>query len=113
LFVVVSQSVGSPDLVEGTRAARAAGARTVAIVNIAGSPVANATENVIDLGVGRERSVAATKSAIASMAACAPVADLAGNAALHSVLADLPERLMAAHRLEWSARDADGDLSRD
>lgn len=103
LFVVISQSGGSPDLVEATRAARAAGARTVAIVNVAGSPVADAAELVITLGAGTETSVAATKSVIASMAACAElVATIAEDHELINALDDLPARLLAAHALDWS-----------
>src|SRR5919201_701370 len=41
LFVVISQSGRSPDLVAATRSARAAGARTIAIVNATSSPVAD------------------------------------------------------------------------
>src|SRR5882757_7128968 len=46
LFIVISQSGRSPDLVEATMSARAAGARTIAIVNAATSPVADAAEFV-------------------------------------------------------------------
>src|SRR6478735_2217693 len=42
LFIVISQSGRSPDLVAATRSARTAGARTVAIVNAVSSPVAAA-----------------------------------------------------------------------
>ena len=103
LFVVISQSGGSPDLVEATRAARAGGARTVAIVNVSGSPVAEAAELVITLDAGVEKSVAATKSVIASMAACAElVAMIAKDFDLTEALADLPARLHAAYALDWT-----------
>src|SRR6201996_935916 len=69
LFIVISQSGRSPDLVAATRSARAAGARTIAIVNAAASPVADAAEFVIPIEAGREHSVAATKTVIGSMAA--------------------------------------------
>src|SRR6201987_5409446 len=42
LFIVISQSGRSPDLVAATESARASGARTVAIVNTLPSPVASA-----------------------------------------------------------------------
>jgi glucosamine--fructose-6-phosphate aminotransferase (isomerizing) len=104
MFVVISQSGGSPDLVAATRAARAAGARTIAIVNVADSPVARAAELVIALNCGIERSVAATKSVISSMAACAElVAALADDQALRTALDQLPARLAAAHALDWRA----------
>ena len=53
LFIVISQSGRSPDLVAATRSARAAGARTVAIVNAASSPVADAAEFVVPIEAGR------------------------------------------------------------
>ena len=62
LWITVSQSGGSPDLVESTQAARAAGALTVALTNAAGSPLAQAAEHHLDVHAGPERAVAATKS---------------------------------------------------
>src|ERR1700755_1772921 len=47
LFIVISQSGRSPDLVAATRSARALGGRTIAIVNSTASPVADAAEFVI------------------------------------------------------------------
>ena len=103
LFVVVSQSGGSSDLVAATTAARSAGARTLAIVNVMESPVAKAAELVLDIGAGPELSVAATKSVIASMAAAvALVAAWAEDAALEAALPRLPDRLAAAAALDWS-----------
>src|SRR5215475_10412098 len=69
LFIVVSQSGRSPDLVAATRSARQSGARTVAIVNAAPSPVADAAEFVVPIRAGAEQSVAATKTVIGSMVA--------------------------------------------
>lgn len=62
LWVAVSQSGGSPDLVESTTVARAAGALTVGITNSASSPLAQACEQHVDVMAGPERAVAATKS---------------------------------------------------
>ncbi len=108
LFVVVSQSGGSPDLVAATASARAAGARTLAIVNVADSPVARAADVVLDIGAGPELSVAATKSVIGSMAAAAAlVAAWAGDGALDAALQRLPARLAAAGGLDWSGLAAD------
>ena len=57
LFIVISQSGRSPDLVAATQSARASGARTVAIVNVVPSPVADAAEFVvpIEAGPGRDQ----------------------------------------------------------
>ena len=110
LFIVISQSGRSPDLVAATRSARDSGARTVAIVNAAESPVADAAEFVIPIEAGAEHSVAATKTVIGSMAAGAGlIAELAGDAALSSALDRLPERLRRALTLDWSA--VAGDLA--
>jgi len=103
LFIVISQSGQSPDLVAATRSARAAGARTVAIVNATSSPVANAAEFVVPIEAGSEHSVAATKTVIGSMAAGAElVAELTGDRALASAVDRLPERLNRALALDWS-----------
>ncbi|WP_245446745.1 SIS domain-containing protein [Bradyrhizobium sp. MOS002] len=102
LFIVISQSGRSPDLVAATRSARTAGARTIAIVNAASSPVADEAEFVIPIEAGREHSVAATKTVIGSMAAGAGlIAELAEDRILRSALERLPERLRRALALHW------------
>jgi glucosamine--fructose-6-phosphate aminotransferase (isomerizing) len=109
LFIVISQSGQSPDLVAATQSARASGARTVAIVNVVPSPVADVAEFVIPIEAGVEHSVAATKTVIGSMAAGAElIAELSGDATLRSALDRLPERLERAAALDWSA--VAGDL---
>jgi glucosamine--fructose-6-phosphate aminotransferase (isomerizing) len=103
LFIVISQSGRSPDLVAATKSARAAGARTIAVVNATSSPVAAAAEFVIPIEAGEEHSVAATKTVIGSMAAGAElIAELAEDQALRSALDRLPERLNRAFALDWS-----------
>ncbi len=62
LWIAVSQSGGSPDLVDSTTAARACGAMTLAVTNAASSPLAETSELHIDILAGPERAVAATKS---------------------------------------------------
>lgn len=111
LFIVISQSGRSPDLVAATESARASGARTVAIVNVVSSPVAKAAEFVIPIGAGPEHSVAATKTVIGSMAAGAElIAALAEDKPLSSALERLPERLQRAQALDW--REVSEDLAR-
>ena len=103
LFIVISQSGQSPDLVAATTSARATGACTIAIVNATSSPVAAAAEFVIPIEAGAEHSVAATKTMIGSMAAGAQlIAELAEDQALRSALDILPERLNRALSLDWS-----------
>ncbi len=102
LFIVISQSGRSPDLVEATKSARATGALTVAIVNARSSPVAEAAEFVIPIGAGAEHSIAATKTVIGSMAVgAALIAELAEDEALKRALDRLPERLNRALALDW------------
>lgn len=62
VWVSVSQSGGSPDLVEATEKARSAGALTIAVTNATDSPLAHASELNIDVLAGPEKAVAATKS---------------------------------------------------
>jgi glucosamine--fructose-6-phosphate aminotransferase (isomerizing) len=108
LFIVISQSGRSPDLVAATESARASGAHTIAVVNTVPSPVAEAAEVVIPIEAGLEHSVAATKTVVGSMAAGAElVAELADDAALRSALDRLPERLGRAAGLDWSKLSAD------
>jgi glucosamine--fructose-6-phosphate aminotransferase (isomerizing) len=104
LFVVVSQSGRSPDIVKATEVARTSGALTLAIVNDEHSPAAAASELVLPIGAGAEHSVAATKSVVLSMLAGAGlVAVLARDDDLKDVLRHLPVRLAGALACDWSA----------
>ncbi len=69
LAIGVSQSGAAPDVSETLSALRRQGHRTLAITNRPDSPVGEAAETVIDLGVGPEHSVAATKTYTASLLA--------------------------------------------
>jgi glucosamine--fructose-6-phosphate aminotransferase (isomerizing) len=69
LFVAVSQSGGSPDLVDSLAAARACGALTVAVTNNPSSPLDEAAELSVYVHAGVERAVAATKSYTAELLA--------------------------------------------
>jgi glutamine---fructose-6-phosphate transaminase (isomerizing) len=69
LFVAVSQSGGSPDLVDSMTAARECGALTVAVTNNPASPLAEAAELNVDVRAGAEKAVAATKSYSAELLA--------------------------------------------
>jgi glucosamine--fructose-6-phosphate aminotransferase (isomerizing) len=69
LFIAVSQSGGSPDLVESTERARRCGAITVAVTNHVSSPLAAAARFVIDVRAGAELAVAATKTYTAQLVA--------------------------------------------
>jgi glutamine---fructose-6-phosphate transaminase (isomerizing) len=111
--IAFSQSGKSPDLVDTMTALRAAGALTVATVNVDGSPLSDACEYTLPLLAGPELSVAATKSYIAMLSMSAQlVAHWKGDAALLAALEELPDALRAAGALDWSPavealRDAD------
>lgn len=108
LFVVISQSGRSPDLVAATQAARAGGALTLALVNDPESPAARASDLVLPIGAGPERAVAATKTVTNSLVAgAALVAAWADDGALAQGLSALPQRLGRALTLDWSAWSAD------
>jgi glucosamine--fructose-6-phosphate aminotransferase (isomerizing) len=104
VFVAISQSGRSPDLIASAEAARAAGALTLALVNDEASPLAAACEAALGVKAGPERSVAATKSVLATLAGTlALTAAWTGDATLAAAIARLPERLAGALPLDWSA----------
>lgn len=103
LFIAISQSGKSPDLLASARRAREAGARLLALVNADGSPLAELADFVLPLHAGPETSVAATKSWIASIAAIAQlVAYWAGDRKLLETLERLPQLLAQAWTLDWA-----------
>jgi len=104
LVLAISQSGASPDIVATLRAATAGGACSVAIVNAPDAPLASVAGHLLAQRAGPERSVAATKSFICSLACVARlIARWRSDAALASALERLPERLEAALRCDWSA----------
>ena len=103
LFLAISQSGRSPDILYLAEAARAGGATTVAIVNDVESPLTQLCEVTLPLHAWPEKSVAATKSWICSMAAVAQlVAHWADDRDLLDALERLPDDLAAASRNDWS-----------
>jgi glutamine---fructose-6-phosphate transaminase (isomerizing) len=104
LFLAISQSGRSPDLVHLAEAARRGGAITVALVNDASSPLADACETVLPLHAGSEHSVAATKSFIAALATLLQLfAHWHSDTALLAMLDRLPADLEFSARADWSA----------
>ncbi|GAB7181041.1 SIS domain-containing protein [Kitasatospora sp. Ki12] len=69
LVITVSQSGGSPDLVASTKAAREAGAVTLAVTNNSSSPLAEVSEFHIDVLAGPEKALPATKTYTAELLA--------------------------------------------
>lgn len=108
LFIAVSQSGKSPDLVKNAEAAHNAGARTLALVNVVDSPLADTVDHVIPLMAGPETSVAATKSYIATLSAIAQiVGGWTRDPAFNKALSTLPASLEKALGKDWlDAADA-------
>lgn len=109
-FVIgISQSGRSPDVVETVAAARAEGAPTLAIVNDETSPLARAAEWVLPVHAGVERSVAATKTYTAQLAAVALLVLSLGprrkeRAALDAIPDAIEKALAVEPRAEAAAR---------
>jgi glucosamine--fructose-6-phosphate aminotransferase (isomerizing) len=104
LFLAISQSGQSPDILISARAAKASGALVVAVVNDPGSPLAEEAEVVVPMLAGGEQSVAATKSFIASLMAILGItAHWTGEPDLRAALAQAPQALAKAWKLDWSA----------
>jgi len=103
VFLAISQSGRSPDLLSAVSAAKAAGAFTVALVNAEDSPLASLADEMIPLCAGPEKSVAATKTYLAANAAVLDlVAAWTDDAGLQNTVAQLPELLEKAWALDWS-----------
>jgi glutamine---fructose-6-phosphate transaminase (isomerizing) len=103
LFLVISQSGKSPDIVESTRRAKEAGAMVIALLNTVDSSVAEFADFVVPLSAGVEKSVAATKSFIASLSAIASiVAHWSNDELLKNAITKSPQDLARAWSLDWS-----------
>jgi glucosamine--fructose-6-phosphate aminotransferase (isomerizing) len=106
LFVAVSQSGRSPDLVDSLTVARGRGALSLAVTNAPDSPLAAAAELTVDVRAGAERAVAATKSYTAELLALHLL--FAGDGAARDA-APLPEA--AARTLELTREERLADLA--
>lgn len=62
LIIVISQSGETADTLEALKVAKARGARVLSIVNVVGSAIANASDDVIYTWAGPEIAVATTKA---------------------------------------------------
>jgi len=103
LFLTISQSGRSDDLIETAAMARSQGAVTAAILNDVQSPLAKTCEFVLPLAAGPELSVAATKSFVASLAALLRLTAVwRSDTAMMQSIARLPDRLAHAAQLDWS-----------
>jgi glutamine---fructose-6-phosphate transaminase (isomerizing) len=117
LFVAVSQSGGSSDLIDSLTTARSCGALTVAVTNAPDSALAAAADLHVDIRAGAERAVAATKTYTAELLALhLLLVGADGTAALPAAaeatlrenssdrIGDLAQRYRFADRLIMTAR---------
>ena len=103
LFIALSQSGQSPDLLAATRHAKQGGALTVALCNTPGSPLMALVDVAVPLHAGPESSVAATKSYIASLSCLTQlVANWTMDRELLAALRQVPEQLARAWQCDWS-----------
>ncbi|WP_157019333.1 SIS domain-containing protein [Mesorhizobium xinjiangense] len=112
--LAISQSGKSPDIVAMAMAARGSGALTIGLTNTTGSPLAGVSDHAIDILAGPERSVAATKTFVASaVAGLALIAHWTGDDDLDAALRALPDQLGKAIGCDWSplAAALDGEDS--
>jgi glucosamine--fructose-6-phosphate aminotransferase (isomerizing) len=96
VMIGISQSGGSPDLVQSLEVARAQGALTVAVTNNADSELARIAEVHVDVLAGPERAVAATKSYTAQLLALYLLLNRVkgGSPDVAAALPDLGEELL-------------------
>ncbi|KOG91459.1 glucosamine-6-phosphate deaminase, partial [Streptomyces varsoviensis] len=97
LVITVSQSGGSPDLVASTKAAREAGAITLAVTNNAESELAAVSEFHIDVLAGPEKALPATKTYTAELLSLYLFVEglRGGDGAAAAALPDLAQRILA------------------
>src|SRR6476659_6231627 len=103
LVLVISHSGANDDLIAFVGSARRGGASTVAITNDETAPLVGACEWTVPIGAGREHSIPATKTFVATLAVMLRLtAAWADNALLKHAVRRLPRRLADASALDWS-----------
>ncbi len=105
--IAISQSGKSPDIVEMARAARAAGAMSLALTNHPESDLARVSDHTLCLHAGAELSVAATKTFVTSIVSGIwLLAQMKGDADLLAAIHALPKVLEQAAHADWGAVSA-------
>lgn len=103
VFLAISQSGKSPDLLAAVENAKSCGACVVALCNSMESPLVQIADHAVPLCAGVETSVAATKSYIASLSAIVHLLSAwTGDQTLLTALLRAPDLLEQAWRLDWS-----------
>jgi len=102
--IAISQSGGSKDLQIFMEQAAQNGAIGIVLTNDTSSALAHSGCEVLDLSMGVEKAVAATKTYIASLTALAGVfAGWSGDEKFVNALRKLPENLNSALHCNWDA----------
>jgi len=110
LVIIISQSGRSPDILAQAKQAKDNGAFCVALLNDGSAPLAELVDYVVPLHAGEEKSVAATKSYLATLSAIIQlVAYWSDDQSLISALATIPKALHEA--AESSNQLVNADLS--
>jgi glucosamine--fructose-6-phosphate aminotransferase (isomerizing) len=105
VVVGVSQSGETPEIVAAMAYARERGALTAGLTNGAGSPLVAAVEHPLVTAAGVERSVAATKTFTAQLAAIASLARALGASGLER-LDDVPGAMAATLAMATAPAEA-------
>lgn len=104
VFLAISQSGKSPDLIAAAERAKASGAFVIALCNTVDAPLTRLAHAAIDLCAGPETSVAATKSYVASLSAIVHlVAEWTNDRELLDALREASAQLEKSWQLDWSA----------
>lgn len=107
LVLGISQSGKSPDVVAVLAEARRQGSLTAVVTNTPNSDLARLGDVVIDLGVGPEKAVAATKTYTAELGALAMLsASLAASGEMKAELDRTPEAMALALGTDRAASEA-------
>jgi len=102
LFLVISQSGQSLDLIAAAKDAKVQGALVVALTNDESSPLANISDYLIPLMAGAESSVAATKTFVASLSSLLMlINEWTNDAKLDIALNELPDYLESCLQANW------------
>ena len=104
LVLGISQSGASPDVASVLAEARRQGRPTVAVTNVADSPLARAADSVLPLEAGDEHAVAATKTYVNSLGAIALLFAAVDGPVAEAELARMPELL--SEQIELSLENA-------
>ena len=106
--IIISQSGKSPDILSQAKMAKSGGAYCIALVNDEVSPLADIVDTVLPLCAGKEVSVAATKSYLATLSALVHLVSLwSKNDRLYEEFKALPSALLKVVSEKEALRSVD------